>query len=82
MNTRAAKKFKFGIEIPNNTKHSLILDQLNGDGLWKEATDKELVSLNDHKTFREFTDDDDMSEHKKIPCHIVCDCNFDLRWKA
>ena len=29
MNSHAAKKFKFGVEIPNNTKHGLILDHLN-----------------------------------------------------
>ena len=82
MNSRAAKKFKFGVEIPNNTKHGIILDKLNGDNLWKEATDKELKSLNEHKTFREFTEHDDMSEYKRVPYHIVYDCKFDLRRKA
>ncbi len=26
MNARAVKKFKFGVEVPNNPKHALILD--------------------------------------------------------
>ena len=82
MNSCTAKKFKFGVEIPNNTKHGLILDHLNGDSLWKEATDKELKSLSDHKTFREFTEGDDISECKRIPYHIIYNCKFDLRWKA
>ena len=82
MNTRAAKKIKFGIEVANNVKHALFLDRLNSDNLWKESIDKELESLNSHKTFREVTADDDLSEHKLIPYHIVFDVKFDLRRKA
>ena len=82
MNSRAAQKIKFGIEVANNIKHALLLDKFNGDNVWKEAVDKELASLNSHKTFREFTEHDDISEYKKIPYHLVFDVKFDLRCKA
>ena len=51
INVWLAKKFKFDIEIPNNTKDALTLDRLNDNMIQKDAIDKELTKINDYKTF-------------------------------
>ena len=75
-------KYKFGVEVPFNTRHALKLDLLNGSDLWKKAIDKELREINEMKVFRAATDEDDLSLYQKIPYHIVFDCKFDGRRKA
>ena len=82
MNARAVKKFKFGVEVPRSSKHAFALDKLNGDTLWKAAFDKELAEINMHKTFREARPDDDLSDYKRLPYHVIFDCKFDGRRKA
>ena len=37
--------FKYGVEVPKNTKHAEELDTQHGNTLWKEAYQKEIVSL-------------------------------------
>ena len=37
--------FKYGIEVPKSTKHAEELDAQHGNSLWKEAYQKEIVSL-------------------------------------
>ena len=37
--------FKYGVEIPKNTKHAEELDAQHGNTLWKEAYQKEIASL-------------------------------------
>ena len=37
--------FKYGIEVPKSTKHAEELDTQHGNSLWKEAYQKEIVSL-------------------------------------
>ena len=44
-------QFKFGVQLPKNSKHANALDALHGNTNWKESTDKELKSLKDFKTF-------------------------------
>ena len=82
MNARAAQKFKFGVEVPKNTKHALTLDRLNDNSLWKATTDKELAEINMHKTFRVTTKEDDLTGFKRLPYHIIFDCKFDGHCKA
>ena len=36
---------KFGSKLPNSTKEALLLDMINGDIKWCEATQKELIAL-------------------------------------
>ena len=38
-------KVKFGIEVPNNVKHALLLDRRNGNNAWGEAITKEMSAL-------------------------------------
>ena len=75
-------KYKFGVEVPFNTRHALKLDVLNGNDLWKNAIAKELQEINEMKVFRKTTTEDDLSKYKKIPYHIVFDVKFDGRRKA
>ena len=44
-------KYKFGIQVPNNTGHAYKLDKINNNKGWEMATDKEIESINKHKTF-------------------------------
>ena len=38
-------KIKFGIEVPNNVRHALLLDRRNGNSAWGEAIMKEMSAL-------------------------------------
>jgi hypothetical protein len=45
-------KYMFGVEVPNGVKHALLLDKANGNNKWCESIDKELLQLNQYKTFQ------------------------------
>ena len=75
-------RYHFGVEIPRDPTHAALLDKANGNTLWKESTDKELKSINDHKVFRQVSPEDDMSQYKRIPYRIIFDCKHDGRRKA
>ena len=75
--------FKFGVQVPKNAAHARNLDKLNNSNLWKEATDKELKSLKDFKTFRALDKGEKAPEgYIQIPYHFVYDVKFDQRRKA
>jgi hypothetical protein len=82
--TRAelAPKYKFGVQVPKSIKHALQLDRINGNGLWREAIQKEMSQLSDYKTFRLPKPGEDLSEFQRIPYHMVFDVKFDGRRKA
>lgn len=76
-------KLKFGIQVPQSVKQAYMLDKLNQNRKWEEATMKELKQIKDYETFRVLEDDEPMPEgYKLIPYHIVYDAKFDLRCKA
>ena len=75
-------KYKFGVEVPYNTRHALRLDSQNGNDLWKKAIQKELDEINGMKVFRKVTPEDDLSTYQRIGYHIVYDAKFDGRRKA
>jgi hypothetical protein len=75
-------RYKFGVEVAQGPTHGAQLDILNGNCQWKEATVKELQQINEYKTFREPTNDDDLSEYQMIPYHMIYDVKFDGRRKA
>ena len=48
-NQRTKKKknrIKFGMEVPNNVKHALLIDKINQNNAWGEAIIKEMSALN------------------------------------
>ena len=76
-------KLKFGVQVPQSVKQAYMLDRLNKDKRWEEATMKELKQIKDYETFRVLEEDEPMPDgYKRIPYHIVYDCKFDLRRKA
>ena len=75
--------YKFGVQVPMNASHALYLDKLNNNNLWQEAMDKEIISINDFKTFRVLAEGEELPEgYTRIPYHIVFDVKFDGRRKA
>jgi len=44
-------KFHFGVEVPRNPTHAALLDKVNENDLWENATKKELGSINKHEVF-------------------------------
>ena len=46
------RKFHFGIEVPQNPKHALELDKLNGNDGWARSIKKELDEINQYNVFR------------------------------
>jgi hypothetical protein len=70
-------KFKFGVEVPKNTRRALELDKINGDNLWRETIQKEMSQLSDYKTFRL-----PHSGDQRIPYHMILGVKFDGRRKA
>ena len=76
-------KFKFGVQVLRNAVYAMQLDQVNGDLLWKEATDSELISINKFKTFRVLKKGEAISAgYKCIPYHMIYDVKFDGRCKC
>ena len=44
-NSKKKNIVKFGIEVPNNVCHALLLDKKNGNNAWSEAILKEMTAL-------------------------------------
>jgi hypothetical protein len=68
--------------LARNSRHAISLDRGNGNNLWKESSEIERKQINEHKTFRLPTKDDDLSECQMTPCHVMHDVKFDGRQKA
>jgi hypothetical protein len=75
--------YKFGVQIPRNSKEARILDERNGNTLWQDAEKVERDQLAEYNTL------DNRGRKAKIPqgyhmirCHMVYDCKHDLRRKA
>ena len=75
-------RYKFGTEVARKSRHGMQLDRLNGNNLWKEATETELKQINEYETFRLPTEDDVLDEYHMIPYHMIYDVNFDGQRKA
>ena len=70
-------KYKFGIQVPNNTGHAYKLDKINNDKGWEMATDKEINSINKHKTFIILENHEPLPPgYQKIPYHMIFDAKI------
>ena len=49
--TKKKKMEKFGIEIPRNVRHALILDGIIKNKVWTEAITKEMAALEKSNVF-------------------------------
>lgn len=80
---KAAKKYKFGVEVPKSWKDAIRLDEENGNTLWQEALETEVKQLKEYETFKVLKSRSEVpADYKKVPSLIVWDVKFDLRRKA
>jgi hypothetical protein len=72
-----------GGEIPRTVQEALSMDVKNQDNKWKEAIEKEISSIQEHKTF-EFLHSDapPPEEYQCAPLQMIFDVKSDLRRKA
>lgn len=76
-------KYKFGIQIPNNTGYAYNLDKINNDKGWEMTTNKEIESINNHKKFITLEEHEPLPPgYQKIPYHMISDAKFNGRKKA
>ena len=81
--THQGPKFKFGVQVPVNSTHTLKLDNMHNSTLWRQSIDAELDSINTFKTFRVLDEGEGLPEgYLKIPYHLVFDVKFDGRRKC
>ena len=75
--------YMYGVQVPRTYDQAMQLDADNGNHLWQEAIDKEMVQIDEYETF------DDRGkgykpgpDWKKINVHLVFACKHDGRRKA
>ena len=79
----AGPKYKFGVEIPRNSKHARQLQEKLGHTKWTDAEGKELQQLFDYKTFIDKGKGAPIPQgYRVIKVRFVYDCKHDLRHKA
>jgi hypothetical protein len=77
------KNFKFGVQVPQSTRHALQIDKEDGKGLWKKAMQTEIDQLMAYNTFKVLKDDEPLPDGcKLIPYHCIYDVKFDGRRKC
>ena len=75
--------YKFGVQVPQNTKDSLQLDKESGNDLWSKAIDTKFTQINGYEALRVLEDDELMPPgYKRIPYHCIYDVKFDGRRKC
>ena len=79
---RMTPKYKFGVEVARDVRHSLELDRQNDDTIWRDAIETELKQINEYKTFRLPEPGEELDQFTRIPYHFVFDVKFDGRRKA
>jgi hypothetical protein len=75
-----APRYKFGYRIPCNYNEAMQFDLKNGNTLWREATNLEMMQLNEYDTFRDLGHKDTApppTGYKKIHTLLVYDCKHD-----
>jgi hypothetical protein len=80
-----APRDKFGYHIPHNYDETMQFDLKNGNTLWREATNLEMLQLVEYDTFRDLGHKDTASPltgYKKICTHLIYDCKHDGKHKA
>ena len=72
---------KFGVKVPSSMEEALKFDAANGDSLWQEAIDKEM--LNSRVVFQILEEGDKAPiGYTQITCHLIFDMKMDLTRKA
>ena len=74
-------KSKFGVEIPDKVEETAILDENNGNSLWKNSTNKNMNYS--YLTLKLLDKHGKISVgYTKITCHLVFDLNLDKTRKS
>ena len=80
---RTAPKYKYGFEVPRDYAHAMRLDEQNGNKRWAEATELEMVLMQDYKVFKDLGLNAPIPEgYKNIRVHLVYDVKHDGRHRA
>ena len=75
--------YKFGVQLPKNTKEAIRLDTANGNTLWADAIDTEFKQINEYETFWVLEEHELMPKgYKRIPYHCIFDVKFDEQRKC
>ena len=75
--------FKFGVQIPQNSKEARRLQDRQGHTKWTDAEKAEIDQLHEYETFKDIGKGTDPPDgYKKIRVRMVYDCKHDLRYKA
>ena len=83
LSTEDGKRYKFGVQVPDNPKHAIRLDKEQGMTGWQDSMDLEIKQLNDYKTFIVIPDGEPVPPgYQKIPYQFVHDVKFDGRLKS
>jgi hypothetical protein len=64
--SRFLRNIKFGVEVPQSTRHAIQIDKEDGKGLWKKAMETEINQLMEYDTFRVLEDDEPLPEGCKF----------------
>jgi len=73
----------FGVQVPRTSHEARLLDAKNGNTKWQDAEKKELVQLDDYKTFKDLGRNARPPDgYQKIRVHFVYAVKHDLRHKA
>ena len=60
--SRFLRNIKFGVEVPQSTRHAMQIDKEDGKGLWKQAMQTEINQLMEYETFRVLEDDEPLPD--------------------
>jgi hypothetical protein len=71
--------YQFGIRAPRHVKEALAFDGINGNHLWKEATNAELAGLHEYDTFEDIGKGIQPPGYKKIRTHFIFAVKHNLR---
>jgi hypothetical protein len=77
------KNIKFGVEVPQSSRHAFEMDKSEGTTVWKEAMEAEISQLHAHETFITVNEHEKVPPgYKMIPYHCIYDVKFDGRKKC
>jgi hypothetical protein len=77
------KNIKFGVEVPQSTRHAFEMDKTKETTIWKDAMDSEITQLHTHETFIVVKEHEIVPiGYKMIPYHCIYDVKFDGRRKC
>jgi hypothetical protein len=80
---RLAPKYKYRLEIPQDYKHAMQLDEKHGTTQWVDATSLEMIQLDDYGCFHDQGKGVDIPKgFKKIRVHLIYDVKHNGRHKV